>query len=295
MKRLWQSCAAVFLIGAMLCSATLARAADLLYGQGLLWKIEEASTRPSYLFGTIHSEDTRVLNLPPVVQTAFDKADVYVMEALLDENALAAMTSAMLFSDGRNLQQILSPATYAKTVAAMQAYGMPEAALPLMKPWAIAVTLAMPKPKTGVVLDLSLLQKAQAQSKQTAGLETVAEQLGALDSLPLSEQVTMLEDTLRQLPKMERTLAAMHSAYLARDLKTLSKLSDEQIALGDRALGKKLMTQLVTLRNQRMAERILPYLKQGNAFIAIGALHLPGNQGVLKLLSEGGYRISAIY
>ncbi len=164
MKRLGQSCTAVLLIGAMLCSATLAQAADLLYGQGLLWKIEGASARPSYLFGTIHSEDTRVLNLPPVVQTAFDKADIYVMEALLDENALAAMTSAMLFSDGQNLQQILSPATYAKTVAAMQAYGMPEAALPLMKPWAIAVTLAMPKPKTGVVLDLSLLQKAQPPS-----------------------------------------------------------------------------------------------------------------------------------
>ena len=296
MKRLPQRClSTVFLLGALLGFTYAAQAADMPYSQGLLWKIEGGAARPSYLFGTMHSEDARVLNLPPVVQTAFDKSNIYVMEALLDENAMALMSSTMLFSDGRNLQQILSPASYAKTVAAMQAYGMPEAALPLLKPWAVAVTLAMPKPKTGVVLDLSLLQKAQAQAKQTAGLETVVEQLGALDNLPLSEQVTMLEDTLRQLPQLERLLAAMHNAYLARDLKTLSKISDEQIAQGDRALGKKLMNQLVTLRNQRMVERMLPYLKQGNAFIAIGALHLPGDQGVLKLLSERGFRLSAVY
>lgn len=296
MKALRLRCTAtLFVLSAVLGFAAAAQAADIAYGQGLLWKIEGGSARPSYLFGTMHSEDPRVLNLPAIVQTAFDKADIYVMEALLDENAMVTMTAAMLFSDGKNLQQVLSPATYAKTVAAMQAYGMPEAALPLMKPWAVAVSLSMPKPKTGVVLDLNLLQKAQAQSKQTAGLETVAEQVGTLDSLSLSEQVTMLEDTLRQLPKIERLLAEMHTAYLARDLKALSKISDEQIAQGDRALGKKMMLRLVTVRNQRMAERILPYLKQGNAFIAIGALHLPGDQGVLKLLSQRGYRISAVY
>lgn len=281
-------------LGLLCLTISHALAADLLYGQGLLWKIEGAASRPSYLFGTIHSEDPRVLALPPAVQTAFNQADIYVMEALLDESALQSM-GAMLFDDGHTLQQVLSPATYAKTVAGMANYGMPEAAISLMKPWAAAVTLSMPKPKTGVVLDLALLQQAQAQHKQTAGLETMAEQMAVLDNLSLPEQVTMLEDTLRQLPSLEQTFVVMHKAYLRRDLAALWKISDAQMAQGDKAVGKKIMEQLLDKRNRRMAERMLPYLKQGNAFIAIGALHLPGAQGVLKLLAQQGFGLSAVY
>jgi uncharacterized protein YbaP (TraB family) len=126
-------------------------------------------------------------------------------------------------------------------------------------------------------------------------LETVDEQLNVLDRLSLKEQTIMLEDTLRLLPEMERLFARLHEVYLARDLARMVKLSDEQQARGDRAVGKKVMDQLLTARNRRMAERAEPYLKQGNAFIAVGALHLPGEQGVLAGLARRGYRVSVVY
>lgn len=177
----------------------------------------------------------------------------------------------------------------------MAGYGMPEQTLQMMKPWALAVTLSLPKPKTGMVLDLMLMQQATEQGKQTAGLESVEEQIGVLDKLSLQEQVTMLEDTLRHLPEMEQIFAELHVAYLARDLARLVRISDEMQAKGNRDLGKKVMYQLVDVRNRRMVERMEPNLKQGNAFIAIGALHLPGEVGVLKLLARKGYRVSAVY
>ena len=278
-----------------LLSAPLSIAAPAAYTQGLLWKIERAGQAPSYIFGTIHSEDSRVLTLPKPVQSAFDKSNSYIMEAVLDAAAMQAMVGAMMFNDGRTLQQTVSAATYQKTVTAMAGHGMPEEALQMMKPWALAVTLSMPKSKTGMVLDLVLMQQATDKGKQTGGLESVEEQLGIFDNLSLREQVTMLEDTLKHLPEMEKMFAELHTTYLARDLARLGRFSDEMMAKGNRELGKKMMYQLVDVRNRRMVERMEKYLKQGNAFIAIGALHLPGEVGVLHLLARKGYRVSVVY
>lgn len=265
------------------------------FSQGLLWKIERPGQAPSYVFGTMHTEDPRVLNLPQAVQGVFDSTSTYVMEALLDESALLAMTSTMLFSDGRSLKEVLPPPTYAKTVSALSVYGLPEMAVQLMQPWALAITLSTPKPKTGVVLDIALMQQATAQGKKTAGLETIEEQVGIFSSLPMSEQVILLEDTLKQLPGIQKLFAEIHNTYLARDLAGLERMSAAQMAQGNPKLVKKIMTQLVEQRNQRMVERMGPYLKSGKAFIAIGALHLPGQAGVLNLLAKKGYRVSVVY
>lgn len=82
----------LFLFLAALLFAPLSFAAPVTYTQGLLWKIERAGQAPSYVFGTIHSEDSRVLTLPKPVQTIFDVAKVYVMEAHLKQgNAFIAI------------------------------------------------------------------------------------------------------------------------------------------------------------------------------------------------------------
>jgi uncharacterized protein YbaP (TraB family) len=265
------------------------------FDKGLLWKIEHAGLQPSYLFGTIHSEDSRVLAVPPAVQAAFDEARVYVMEARIDESAMASMSARMMFSDGHSLKGVLDSRTYAETVAALANYGLPELALASMKPWAVAMTLSMPKPQTGLFLDLALMQNAAEQGKQIAGLETVDEQLEILDQLPMGDQVTMLKDALQQLPELNGMFAQIHEAYLARDLARMMRLSEEQEMRGDRKLTEKVMGRLVDSRNHRMAQRIEPFLKSGSAFIAIGALHLPGRDGVLNLLKQQGYRLTPVY
>lgn len=265
------------------------------YTHGLLWKIERAGRAPSYVFGTIHSEDDRVLALPKPVQRVFKASRNYAMEVVVDENTMRAVMGAMMFSDGRTLQQTISAKTYEKVVAAMAGFGMPEQAVQMMKPWALAVTLSMPKPKTGRMLDAVLMQMAVAQGKQITGLETIEEQLGVLDQLSTSEQATMLEDTLKHLPEMDEVFVEMHTLYLARDLAGLVRISDDMLARGNRELGEKMMYQLVDVRNGRMVQRMEAHLKQGNAFIAIGALHLPGEVGVLSLLARKGYRVSVVY
>ena len=290
MRALWCLCLAVCLGWS---SAHAFKAAG--YEKGLLWKIERAGTAPSYVFGTIHSEDERVLALPSEVKSALDGSTIFVMEAVMDEQAMQAVSRHMMFSDGRSLKGVLNVALYEKARSAMAAYGIPEVVLQQMKPWAVATTLSMPKPKTGAALDLVLMQDAVAQGKSAPGLETADEQLSILDDLSLPEQITMLEDALAIMPEVDALFEQMLTLYLARDLGSLARLSEEMEQQGNRELGRKVMAKLLDARNVRMAQRADKYLKRGNAFIAVGALHLPGHGGVLDLLARKGYRISVVY
>ena len=264
------------------------------FDHGLLWKIESSGARPSYLFGTIHVDDPRVTALPAPVGRALDGSDRFVMEALLDGDSLAQMAKAMYFDDDRTLEQVIGRDLYAATREALKARGIPDAAVEKQKPWAVMMALSMPAPKTGEFLDLVLETRAAKQEKPIAGLETMAEQIAVFNDLPLPDQVALLKETIRTQPELEKDYGELIRAYLARDLRTLAAISDKHDPGEDR-LYRTVTDRLLTRRNARMQQRMVPFLKQGNAFIAVGAAHLAGNEGLLNLLEQAGYRVTPVY
>ena len=266
--------------------------------QGLLWKISQPGVAPSYLLGTMHTEDPRVINLPELIQKRFDEADSASFEIMMDMSTLLKSAAAMFLAEGQTLDKLLSAKDYNYIMNALEAYGMPEEAAKIMKPWAIILTVSMPKNETGEFLDLILYQQAKFSGKRVYGLEKIEEQLSILDSLSIEEQTILLKDTLSYLDKMPHLLDTMHELYLNRDLTKLMQFSEEYMTNDDPNVQKllnKFMNLLVNIRNQTMLERMQPRLREGNAFIAVGALHLPGEQGLLKLLQKQGYRISPEY
>lgn len=265
------------------------------FDKGLLWKVERDGFRPSYVFGTMHSEDERVINLPNEVRQIFDGSSSYTMEVVLDMNAALQMSQAMMLTDGRNLKTLLGAALYDKVVPLMAARGVPEMVLPQFKPWAVFVTLSMPPPKTGIFLDAMLHQEAEAQKKKVHGLETVAEQLGVFEKMSMKDQVAMVADTVKHHGEMAGAIEELLTVYLKRDLRGLQDVNAKYMALSDPALGDRLMDTLIDARNVRMVERMQARLKEGNAFVAVGALHLPGDVGILNLLAKKGYRVSVVY
>ena len=87
-------------------------------------------------------------------------------------------------------------------------------------------------------------------------------------------------------------------AYLSRELGSYTLMTEEMTAIDDplyRAQVDELVRELLDERNARMVERMAPRLTEGDAFIAVGALHLPGERGILNLLAERGYRIFRVY
>lgn len=268
------------------------QAAD--FSRGLLWQVESHG-QVNYLFGTIHSEDKQVLQLPGPVQSALGKSRRFVMEVVPEPEAMTAITMAMMFTDGRELPQVIGDDLYQRARALISGYGIPENALRIMKPWAVATTLSLPKPETGLFLDNKLYQIAAQQGKDLLGLETAQEQLAIFDSLSLADQTTLLREAVDEFEQVHKDIRQLLQAYLARDLARLQAIYHQVSERGDQAFHDRLDESLVTQRNQRMLERMAPLYAQGGTFVAVGALHLPGKHGLLEGLQQRGYRLTRLY
>lgn len=272
------------------------------FDKGLLWRITSGELPASeevhgYLFGTIHSEDPRVIQLPPVVQRAFDGSTSFCSELPFDQSTQDQLGKAMVYTDGRNLRSILGEDLFKRVVPLMAKHGVPESALSHLKPWAVSLTLSMPKPQTGVFLDVNLYNSAQQQGKAVCALETAQEQIAIFDQVPLADQVTVVRETVNQYPFLPKLFAALLERYLARDLAGLVALTEANTPTmsEEKRIYEVFMRRLVSERNTRMVDRLVSRLQKGGAFAAIGALHLPGDQGILRLLQERGYHVSAVY
>lgn len=269
--------------------------ADTDRSHGLLWELSKTGQQPAYLFGTIHSEDPAVVELPATVKQAFDASNSVVLEMLMDTDTMRYSSTAMLMLDGRSLTDVVGMPLYKKVSAAIASRGIPELVLNRMKPWAAAVTLSTPALETGQILDLVLYQDALQQDKAVYGLETVQEQLDLFDSMSESDQVTLLRDAVDKFPELDALHAELLEVYKQRDLEGLLAINETSMQAEDQRLAKEFQRRVIDDRNHRMAERMQPYLRQGKAFVAVGALHLPGEQGLLNLLEQQGYTVRRVY
>jgi len=268
--------------------------AEQTYDRGVLWSVTSPEGKTSHLLGTIHSSDPEVLNLKDPVRQAFAGSTRYVMEMIPDAAAITRMQSTMLYGADEQLKDALTPELYAKVVLAMAKRGVPEAATARMRPWTLLVTLNMPAENSGPILDNLLYQQAVEAGKPLLGLETVDEQLAVLTDWPREKIISWLEETVDNLDQIEFMLRELMQAWLARDLARLQQIAME-MEFGDDADYQEFMLRLVDQRNRRMVERMTSSLDEGGAFVAIGALHLPGENGVLNQLQQQGFRLKALY
>jgi uncharacterized protein YbaP (TraB family) len=108
-------------------------------------------------------------------------------------------------------------------------------------------------------------------------------------------QIKMLEDTLDHLSEINAMYKEMLQIYLDRDLGKMVAMNDRYMKMSDPELSSQFNDRVIVSRNHRMAERMESLLKEGKAFVAVGALHLPCEEGLLNLLSQRGYRVSRVY
>jgi uncharacterized protein YbaP (TraB family) len=283
-------------------------AAATLNGEGLLWKIEGGGAPPSYLFGTMHMTDPRVTELTPAAARALESAGTLVIETtdVLDEAkmmaAMAAEPELMMFTDGRTLTSLLSPDDAAIVAAALEARGIPAASVSRMKPWMLSGMVALPacemarKSGGAPILDVKLARQASAGGKQVAGLESVADQLRAMASLPMDFHIKGLVETLKLGGRMDDVVETMIVLYENEATGMFWPLLRAVLpeGTGDEVGYAAFEQALVTGRNRIMAEKAEPLLRRGNAFVAVGALHLPGPEGLIELFRAAGYGVSRV-
>jgi len=155
--------------------------------------------------------------------------------------------------------------------------------------------LSMPRQVSGLPLDLYLQQYAAGLGKPLHGLESIEEQVALFEELSNTEQLQLLRSTLQQLPEMPALIEALTVAYLDRDLAAMQALTDAQLAIGDVQFNRRFIKRLIDDRNVKMLQRMQARRREGGAFIAVGAMHLPGKRGLLNLLRGQGYELRVVY
>jgi uncharacterized protein YbaP (TraB family) len=283
-----------------------AEAARTPNGAGLLWKIEKEGSEPSFLFGTMHMTDPRVVTLPPDAQAAFDASSTIVIETtdVLDQKKMMASfmenPELMMFTDKTTLPSLLSPEDEKLVDAALSKRGIPLASVVKMKPWVLSAMVALPacemarKAAGEPVLDINLAQQASAQGKALGGLETAKSQLEAMASLPIAFHVQGLVETLRLGDGIDDVIETMIGIYLSGDTGMFWPFFREALPSGEAgASGYSAFEEtMITARNGVMAREARPFLDKGRAFVAVGALHLPGTDGVIEQLRRDGYAVT---
>lgn len=263
--------------------------------QALLWRVQSAEGAVSHLFGTIHSDDPRVTALPEPVEQAFTQSATVVLEVELNAEVQQRMAQSILLPPAHQLADYIPNDLYRASLAAMAERGYPAEITSRLRPWALVLTLSMPQPMTGEFLDKVLHDRALAERKQVRGLETVDEQMAIFSELSLADQQALLRQALADQEQLPQMMETMLVAWLERDLGALQSLYEENLAGLPAALQSRFGQRLVESRNRLMAERAVPLLRQGGAFIAVGAMHLPGEEGVVALLREAGMTVSPVY
>lgn len=261
---------------------------------GMYWHISKDGADAGYLLGTIHSEDPRVVDFSDQLLTELKSCDVFAMEMVPDLPTLKKLTDYMHYQDNERLHSILGQKRYDRAMQALSSYQVPADWKARMKVWAVMMTLSVPAPQTGFFMDLSLSLRAAGRGLKVVGLETLEQQLQFLEQMPLDYQLTLLDHALDDYQRVSQIHDEMVQLYLQNSLVALDELSEEQFAVLDQEITDYFMDLGIAARNRQMAASALQQLAENKVFIAVGALHLAGPEGLINLLVQGGYELTAL-
>lgn len=256
-----------------------------------LWVVRDADTT-IYLFGSVHWLKPNLAWFDDEVRTAFDRAEMLVLETPPVEPAEAQRTQDAIgkTAAGPTLPERLPEAYRPKLAAALAELGYPAGAFDRVKPWLAATTLSiLPLKRRGydvsAGVETVLTKAAQGAGKPIVGLEPRVQQLGYFDALPDEAQMAMLK---RQLDNMDTTgdsTDAVLTAWTAGDAAALGRIINADQRASSAAFGKAILTD----RNRRWAGWIAERMKRpGTVFMAVGVGHLTGSDTVQRALTARG-------
>ena len=263
-----------------------------------MWQVD-GKTNSVYLLGSIHLLREQDHPLPSVIDSAYDDAEVIVMELDMDDMDPAytqmAFNSAGVLTDGTSLRDLMGDDAYSRAAEAAAAVDIPLDMLAQSEPWLAAMTVEIMllyrigfDPMLGV--EMTMTARAARDGKPIEGLETVDEQLAFLDGLPLDVQSEMLIQTLAEGAAMDGSIDALIDAWRHGDIAAL-----EGAMLSSIEEQAELKEVLITRRNRRWAEAIAGWLNDDRDYLVIvGALHLVGDDGVPALLEKRGFGIQQL-
>jgi uncharacterized protein len=282
-------------------------------GQSLLWEVSGNGLRqPSYLFGTYHLLGDDFVKTRPAVQKAYIDAQGVVVEMVIDSSKILqmAMRGMML---NNSLDKLLPPADYDLVAATFKAQtGMDLTLFNRMKPVLTGMMFGQVYMKKqldslsalggsgrkgadlfgsagGQPMDLYFAANGKQTGKTVLPLETMEEQITLLyDHDPVEKQAQDFLKLIKEMDSVKDQSRSLTRLYLAGDLDGLYNLMQTaQTEPGS-------MAHLLDERNANWMKRLPALLAARPTFVAVGAGHLPGPNGLIALLRKDGFTVKAV-
>lgn len=265
-------------------------------GSPLLWRITAPNGHEAHLFGTMHI-GVQLSDLPPVVRRTLDQAEKLVVEA--DDGAVAdsELMAQMMLPSGVTLEKLVGPQAWKKIPTLVP--DIPKSTLRRLQPWAVVAFMMArsgSSSSTGAVqegLDLELVRRARNAAKDVGYLETPEEQIALLRGFFDAQALIMLAEH----PELAKVMIYgvvddLVDVYLKGDVAALEELLTA--GTGD-PREAEFTRKSFTDRNQRWMPKIERMIRQQDGvFVAVGAGHLVGPEGLVNLLRRRGYRVERV-
>jgi len=255
----------------------------------IFWKLTSPNGTDHYLYGTIHTDDNRVSDISKEVIEALKSSQIFLMETMeiLNPNLLLLKDiNYSLYFNEHELDRIRLLANF---------HTMSFERVLKMKPWLLAVIFDSPRPITPFNLDNLLKTKARDLGLKIKGLETSEEHFEVLDNFSTQEQITFLKKVLaKSLEQKEKDYEQLMGAYLSQNLNNIIMINESITSqLVSKSMWIKIKKKLLINRNKIFFNRAHKLINN-RLFIAVGASHLGGGNGLLKQFEDAGYQLKAL-
>jgi hypothetical protein len=259
----------------------------------LLWEISgNGLTKPSYLFGTFHMMCKGDFVITEALEKRIKATKQFYGELNMDDPQMQTKLMAKMMMQGKTLQSMFSETDYKKVSASFQTItGFPLLAFDGFKPFFALSVLALKSITCSETVQPETEFVAVAKKNQLPilGLETIDDQMDAIDKEPLDSQVNSLAKTVINFDSVKNEMVRMSIVYKSRDIDSLYAF------MKSTGMDGNIQRDLLNNRNQKWAPLISSIIKKDPSFFAVGAGHLGGPEGVISLLRKQGYTLKPLF
>lgn len=269
--------------------------------QALLWKVSDADNSV-YLLGSFHLLKQEDYPLPKEIDAAFDDAESLVFEVdpreMTAPETMATIQKYAAYDAGKSLSTVLPKTTHDKLGNLMSLSGGSVQALEQSEPWMVSLSLLLGITnamgfKAELGMDRHLMARAAEAGKPTAGLETIEEQMKAMDSVSHAEQAQGLQEFLDDPKQAIQQLQDMHAWWRDGDVAKLDREMRAEMARKSPESYRLLDVE----RNNAWLPKVEARLKESGAddtLVVVGTLHLLGDDGLVEKLRAKGYTVERL-
>lgn len=259
----------------------------------LLWQISgNGLQQASYLFGTIHVINQNDYFLGKNVKKKIQKSENVILEVDYNNMDIYNLATLSVLDSNKTIKDFMSDSDYVLLKSFMEdTLGIKkftfENAYSRFKPFYLESLIFinyMGREKESYEQNIKKI--AEDKNIPLAGLESFKEQLAFIDQIPLETQLKSIVNTINNYTTECKKLDELIENYKAQDISALTDAFDSE--------DPEWRDKLVNKRNTSWIPGLVKFIKEKPCFIAVGAGHLGGENGLIQMIKKQGYTIEPI-